>query len=64
VTKELDAHLTELCTGDGMPIMWCLANPKLGERDVVAALLTHNDHLLRSGQILLADKGFAGREFK
>ena len=26
--------------------------------------LTHNDHLLRSGQILLADKGFAGREFK
>ena len=28
-----------VCAGDGMPIMWCLANPKLGERDVVAALL-------------------------
>lgn len=27
---------------DGMPIMWCLANPKIGEREVVAALLAHN----------------------
>ncbi|MGH4011163.1 MAG: IS982 family transposase, partial [Pseudonocardiaceae bacterium] len=53
-----------VCTGDGMPIMWCLANPKIGEREVVAALLEHNHHLLRSGQILLADKSFAGREFK
>jgi hypothetical protein len=24
----------------------------------------HNHHLLRTGQILLADKGFAGKEFK
>lgn len=53
-----------VCTGDGMPIMWCLANPKLGEREVVAALLDHNHHLIRTGQILLADKGFAGKEFK
>jgi len=53
-----------VCAGDGMPIMWCLANPKLGEREVVAALLAHNHHLIRDGQILLADKGFAGREFK
>lgn len=52
-----------VCAGDGMPIMWCLANPKLGERKVVAALLEHNHHLIRSGQLLLADKGFAGREF-
>lgn len=44
--------------------MWCLANPKIGEREVVAALLEHNHHLVRSGQILLADKGFAGREFQ
>ena len=42
-----------------MPIMWCLANPKIGEREVVAALLEHNHHLIRTGQILLADKGFA-----
>lgn len=53
-----------VCAGDGMPIMWCLAHPKLGEREVVAALLDHNHHLIRDGQILLADKGFAGREFK
>ncbi|NEE04810.1 IS982 family transposase [Phytoactinopolyspora halotolerans] len=53
-----------VCTGDGMPIMWCLANPKIGEREVVAALLEHNHHLLRFGQILLADKGFSGKQFK
>jgi hypothetical protein len=53
-----------VCAGDGMPIMWCLANPKLGEREVLAALLEHNHHLIRSGQILLADKGFAGKQFK
>jgi hypothetical protein len=47
-----------------MPIMWCLANPKIGEREVAAALLEHNHHLIRTGQILLADKGFAGTEFK
>jgi hypothetical protein len=43
--------------------MWCLANPKIGEREVVAALLAHNHHLLCTGQILLADKGFAGKGF-
>jgi hypothetical protein len=53
-----------VCSGDGMPIMWCLANPKLGEREVLAALLEHNHQLIRTGQILLADKGFAGAEFK
>lgn len=53
-----------VCSGDGMPIMWCLANPKIGEREVVAALLAHHHHLIRTGQVLLADKGFAGRAFK
>lgn len=52
-----------VCAGDGMPIMWALAHPKLGEREVVAALLDHNHQLIRTGQVLLADKGFAGREF-
>lgn len=52
-----------VCAGDGMPIMWCLANPKIGEREVVAGLLEHNHHLIRTGQILLADKGFAGQAF-
>jgi hypothetical protein len=53
-----------VCAGDGMPIMWCLANPKIGEREVLAALLEHNHHLIRTGQIILADKGFAGAAFK
>lgn len=52
-----------VCSGDGMPLMWCLAHPKIGEREVVTALLEHNHHLIRSGQVLLADKGFAGRDF-
>ncbi|RZL70118.1 MAG: IS982 family transposase, partial [Rhodococcus sp. (in: high G+C Gram-positive bacteria)] len=52
-----------VCAGDGMPIMWCLANPKLGEREVVTALLERDHHLIRSGQILLADKGFSGAQF-
>ena len=53
-----------VCAGDGMPIMWCLAHPKIGEREVVAALLARNHHLIRDGQIILADKGFAGAAFK
>jgi hypothetical protein len=52
-----------VCAGDGMPIMWALANPKLGERDVVAAMLDRDAHLIRAGQLILADKGFAGGEF-
>ena len=52
-----------VCTGDGMPMMWCLAHPKIGEREVLAALLDHEHHLIRDGQIMLADKGFAGQAF-
>ena len=28
-----------VCTPTGMPIMWALANPKIGEREVLAAML-------------------------
>ena len=28
-----------VCTPSGMPILWALANPKLGEREVLAAML-------------------------
>ncbi len=49
---------------DGMPVAWCLANPKLGEREVVAALLDHERERLRPGLVILADKGFAGRDFE
>jgi hypothetical protein len=44
--------------------VWCLANPKIGEREVLAALLEHDHHLIRDGQILLPDKGFSGQDFK
>lgn len=51
-------------TAEGMPIMWCLAHPKLDERDVTAALLQVDHHLVAAGQVILADKGFAGPEFE
>src|SRR5665647_1893792 len=52
-----------VCAGDGMPIMWCLAHPRIGEREVVTALLDHEQHLIREGQVMLADKGFSGKDF-
>lgn len=55
-----------ITTPDGMPIAWCLASPKIGEREVAAALLAHAHRTgaLRPGLILIGDKGFAGREFE
>jgi hypothetical protein len=47
-----------------MPVIWGLANPKLGEREVMTALLEADHHLVRDGQVILADKGFAGAEFE
>jgi hypothetical protein len=34
-------RLYVLAAPDGLPVAWCLATPKLGEREVVAALLDH-----------------------
>jgi Transposase DDE domain len=51
-----------LAAPDGMPVAWCLAQPKLGERAVAAALLARAP--IRPGMCILADKGFAGREFE
>jgi hypothetical protein len=56
-------RLYVLAGPDGLPVAWCLATPKLGEREVVAALLDHERGQLRPGVVILADKGFAGREF-
>ena len=49
-----------------MPITWCLATPKLGEREVAAVLLDDaaRQQALAAGTIILADKGFAGAEFE
>ena len=55
-----------LTTAEGMPVAWCLADPKLGERDVAAELLGHarDTGALRDQMIVLADKGLAGREME
>lgn len=53
-----------ICTAEGMPICWALAHPKLGEREVVRAMLARDHQLVRQGQVLLGDKGFAGKDFE
>jgi hypothetical protein len=52
-----------ICTPAGMPILWALADPKIGEREVLAAMLDVEPALAtsRPGLILITDKGFAGR---
>lgn len=53
-----------ITTSEGMPVIWGLARPGLGEREVTQALLERDHHLTRAGQVILADKGFAGRGFE
>lgn len=53
-----------ICTPDGMPVVWGLANPKIGEREAAQAMLDHDRHLIAPGQVIIGDKGFAGREFE
>lgn len=55
-----------ITTSEGMPVLWGLANPKLGEREVTQALLEGDtEHqLIRAGDVILGDKGFAGAEFE
>ena len=53
-------------TLDGMPLAWCLADPKLGEREVAAELLghAHDRAALPTGVVVIGDKGFAGKDFQ
>jgi len=55
-----------VCTPTGMPIMWALANPKIGEREVLAAMLEVDAGLVarRQGILLISDKGFASKAFE
>ena len=55
-----------ITTAEGMPAAWCLADPKIGEREVAADLLdlARDTGALREGMIVLADKGLAGRELE
>ncbi|BEL12839.1 IS982 family transposase [Actinoplanes sichuanensis] len=52
-----------LATAEGMPVLWCLAHPKLDEREVMTALIEADHHLIADGQVILADRGFASPEF-
>lgn len=55
-----------VCTPAGMPILWALADPKLDEREVLAAMLDLEPELTatRPGLLLIADKGFRARWFE
>ncbi|MFI6457469.1 IS982 family transposase [Streptosporangium amethystogenes] len=55
-----------VCTPIGMPILWALANPKIGEREVLAAMLEVDANLIaeREGILLISDKGFASKPFE
>jgi hypothetical protein len=53
-----------ITTAEGMPVIWGLAHPGIGEREVTRALLERDHHLVRAGQVILGDKGFAGKDFE
>jgi hypothetical protein len=58
----LRLHL--VCTPNGLPIMWSLANPKVDEREIARDMFEIDAALVaaRPGQVLIADKGYASRE--
>jgi hypothetical protein len=60
----LRLHL--VCTPAGLPITFALASAKADEREVLRDMLEIEPELLgsRPGQVILADKGYAGREFE
>jgi Transposase DDE domain len=53
-----------ICTPAGMPVLWALADPKIGEREVLTAMLDVEPQLpaARPGLALITDKGLAGRQ--
>jgi hypothetical protein len=55
----LRLHL--LTTPDGVPLLWSLADPKLGDREVAQAML---EGMPLQGMLIVADKGYAGLQFE
>ena len=55
-----------VCTPAGLPVLWALADPKIGEREVLEAMIEIDADLIaeRNGILLISDKGFAGKEFE
>ena len=52
-----------LTTVEGLPVVWCPANSKIGEREIAEELLAYTRELgaLMPGMVVLADKGRAGK---
>lgn len=55
-----------VCTPTGLPILWALANPKMDEREVLAAMPGREPESVtnRPGLLMISDKGFASAEFE
>lgn len=55
-----------VCTPAGMPILWALADPKVGEREVLSAMIEVESGIVaeHDGMVLITDKGFAGKGFE
>jgi hypothetical protein len=55
-----------VCTPAGMPVLRALASAKLGEREVLSAMLEVDAGLVgaREGILLISDEGFASRPFE
>lgn len=53
-----------MCTPTGLPVTFALAHPKLDEREVARDLFESRSGLLRHGQTILADRGYASKEFE
>lgn len=59
------AKLMLAATADGVITGFALASPKLaGERDEALAMFTRHPNLPPAGTVIVADKGFAGRDFE
>jgi hypothetical protein len=58
----LRLHL--VCTPAGLPVTFALANAKADEREVTRDLFELEPALVRPGQVILADKGYASGEFE
>jgi hypothetical protein len=54
------------CTPAGLPVLRGLADPRIGEREVLEAMIETDADLIaeRNGILLISDKGFAGKEFE
>jgi hypothetical protein len=58
----LRLHL--VCTPAGLPVTFALATAKADEREIARDLFELEPELLRRGQTILADKGYASAEFE